>query len=55
MTGYKDGVHWGRRKETGIWLGSTSRRRFLWRGHDSLFIAAGRLGVRLMKPWRMGS
>lgn len=51
---YKDGVHWGRRKENGIWLASTSRRRILWRGHDSLFVAAGRLRMRLMKPRRDG-
>jgi hypothetical protein len=51
---YRDGVHWGCRRENGIWFASTSRRRVLWRSHDSLFVAAGRLRVRLMKPWGNG-
>jgi hypothetical protein len=40
---------WGKHKENGVWLAETPRRRFMWRGHDSLFIAAGRLRVRIMK------
>jgi hypothetical protein len=44
-------MFWGRRRENGIWLATRSRRRLLWRGHDSLYVAAGRLRVRLMKPW----
>lgn len=42
---------WGRRKENGIWRGSVSRRRVMWRGHDSLYVAAGCWRLRLMKPW----
>lgn len=54
-------VHWGTRRENGIWLASTSRRRLLlpWSSprHDAVFIAAGRLRVRVitrntMKPER---
>jgi len=45
-------VKWGKRKENGIWLAPTSRRRVLWQRHDSLFIACGRVRVRLMKPGR---
>ncbi len=41
---------WGKSKENGIWLAATSDwRLMLWR-HDALFIAAGRLRFRLMKP-----
>jgi hypothetical protein len=42
----------GATRETGIWRGSKSRRRLLWRGHDSLFIALGRWRLRVMKPGR---
>jgi hypothetical protein len=41
---------WGRHKENGIWLASKSRLRLMWRGHDSLFVALGRLRLRLMRP-----
>ncbi len=44
---------WGRRKENGVWLSEVSRRRVMWRGHDSLFVAFGRLRLRIMKP-RLG-
>lgn len=43
---------WGKHRENGIWI-SGSRRpdwRVLFRGHDSLFIAAGRIRVRIVKP-----
>lgn len=46
------GVHWGRGKENGIWLAARPRRRFMFRGHDSLYVAAGRWRLRVMKPWR---
>lgn len=46
------GVWWGRAKENGIWLASVPRRKLMWRGHDSLYVAAGRLRLRLMKPAR---
>ena len=42
---------WGKAKENGVWLSSKRRRRLRWRGADCLFIAAGRLRLRLMKPW----
>jgi hypothetical protein len=41
---------WGRRRENGIWLASVPRFRLMFRGHDSLYIAAGRLRLRVMKP-----
>lgn len=42
-----------------IWTCSTPRWRIIWRGkgRDSLFVAAGRIRVRVMYPWmyrRMG-
>jgi cytochrome b561 len=40
---------WGKHKESGIWIGLVSKWRLLWRGHDSLYIAAGRLRLRIMK------
>jgi hypothetical protein len=45
------GVHWGRRKENGVGLASVPKRRLMFRGHDSLYVAFGRLRLRLMKPW----
>jgi len=47
------GYWWGREKLNGVWLASVRRRRIMWRGHDSLFIAAGRLRLRLRK-WSDG-
>jgi hypothetical protein len=41
------GIWWGRAKENGIWLASVPRRRLCWRGHDSLYVAASRLRLRL--------
>jgi hypothetical protein len=43
---------WGKRRENGIWLAPTPRWRVLFLRHDSLFVAAGRLRLRLMKPGR---
>lgn len=44
--------HWGKRKENGIWLASVSRRRLMHPrnpgGHDSVFVALGRLRVRII-------
>jgi hypothetical protein len=42
---------WGRHRENGVWLATKPRRRLLWRGHDSLYVALGRLRLRIMKPW----
>ena len=43
---------WGQHKENGFWIATTSDWRWLWRGHDSLYIAAGRVRVRVMKRGR---
>lgn len=40
----------GARKENGFWLAVAKQWRILWRGHDALYIAAGRLRLRIMKP-----
>lgn len=44
------GLMWGKRKENGVWLARRSRRRLLWRNHGALYVALGRVRVRLMKP-----
>ena len=44
---------WGRRKENGIWRAGVRKRRFMFRGHDSLYVALGYWRLRLMKPWRV--
>jgi len=43
---------WGKHKENGIWRPRVDRPRWriMWRGHDSLYIAAGHWRARLMKP-----
>lgn len=41
---------WGDRRESGVWLARRWRRRLMWRGHDSLYVAFGPLRLRLMKP-----
>jgi hypothetical protein len=43
---------WGKHKENGIWRARLVRPRWrvMWRGHDSLYVAFGRLRLRLMKP-----
>jgi hypothetical protein len=43
---------WGKRKENGLWRAAKPRWRLMLRGHDSLFVAAGRVRFRLMKPGR---
>lgn len=42
---------WGRCKENGLWIAKSADWRVLFRGHDALYIAAGRLRFRLMKPF----
>lgn len=44
------GKFWCKRRENGVWIGPNHRWRLMWHGHDSLYVAAGRLRVRLMKP-----
>lgn len=53
LDGYHEGIKWGRCKENGVWLGTKPRYRFMFRKHDALYIAAGRLRVRIMKPSAM--
>jgi len=43
---------WGKYKESGIWICGTSDWRLMFRGHDALFVAAGKLRLRLIKPYR---
>ncbi len=40
----------GKRKENGAWVATKRRWCLMFRGHDSLYVAAGRLRLRLMKP-----
>jgi hypothetical protein len=40
---------WGKHKENGIWLARSSQWRFMFYGHDALYIAAGMLRFRLMR------
>jgi hypothetical protein len=40
----------GKYKENGVWVGSASDWRWMWRGHDCLYVAAGWLRLRIMKP-----
>lgn len=51
-TSERKAMMWGKRRENGIWRAQVRRQRFMWRGHDSLFIALGRWRLRLMKPGR---
>lgn len=44
------GTWWGKRRENGVWLATKPRRRFMFRNHDALYVAAWRLRLRLMKP-----
>jgi len=40
---------WGKFRENGVWLSSVPDWRFMFWRHDSLYIAAGRFRLRLMK------
>lgn len=42
---------WGARKEGGFWIVITKQWRVLWRNHDAIYIAAGRLRLRIMKSF----
>jgi hypothetical protein len=46
------GLWWGNDHLSGVWRATYPRMRFMWRGHDSLYIALGRFRLRLAKPWR---
>lgn len=50
MRVHDQGIFIGSSQETGIWFSPKPRWRVLWQGHDSLFIAAWRLRLRVMKP-----
>lgn len=39
----------GRHKENGIWWASSSDWRFMFFGHDALYIAAGKVRLRIMR------
>lgn len=41
---------WGRYRENGVWRSRVSKRRVMFRGHDSLYVALGHWRLRLMKP-----
>lgn len=44
-------MNWGKTNEWELRFNAPkSRRRLLWRGHDSLYIAFGHFRMRLMKP-----
>jgi hypothetical protein len=40
---------WGKTKENGFWIAPNADWRVIFFNHDALYIAAGRLRVRLMK------
>ena len=40
----------GKRDENGFWITKSKRYRFMFRDHDSLYIAFWRFRFRLMKP-----
>lgn len=39
----------GQYKETGIWIAPKSNFKFMFKRHDALYIAMGRLRLRIMK------
>lgn len=43
-------MHWGKSQENGIWIAPSHDWRLMFFGHDALYIAAGRLRLRVMKP-----
>jgi hypothetical protein len=45
-------MHWGKSRENGIWFAKVSDWRLMFFNHDALYIAAGRLRLRLMKQVR---
>jgi hypothetical protein len=46
-------MYLGTHRESGIWWSPLSRWRLICRHHDALFVAAGRLRIRIMKRrWR---
>jgi len=44
------GIHWGLRKENGIWFAKSASWKFMFRNHDALYIAAWKFRIRIMKP-----
>lgn len=43
-------IQWGKAKENMIGIDPKKRKRLCFRHHDSLYVAYGRLRLRLMKP-----
>lgn len=48
-------MKWGKSKENGIWIAPISDWRIKFCNHDALYVAAGRLRLRLMKRSPMPS
>lgn len=52
-------LDWGRNRENGLWVAQRplyrkrSRWRVMYRGHDSLYVEAGWLRLRIMKRGRV--
>ena len=40
---------WGKKHENGFWVAHSNSYKFMFKGHDSLYIALWRLRLRLMK------
>jgi hypothetical protein len=40
---------WGKSKESGIWIARSHKWRMMFFNHDALYIAVGRLRLRIMK------
>ena len=43
-------VWWGKRMENGIWSATKPALRWMWKDHDSLYVALWKLRLRVMKP-----
>lgn len=49
-TGHIHGFWLGRSASFGMWRTRQVRWMWVWRGHDSLFVAAARWRMRISKP-----
>lgn len=43
-------MHWGEKRENGIWRSKVRTRKWMWTNHDALYVALGHWRLRLMKP-----
>lgn len=41
---------WGVRKDNGFWIAKAPQWKFMFKGHDALYVAAWKFRVRIMKP-----